>query len=569
YFKIVIPSRGTLVVETTGSTDTYGEFYNASGTSLQSNSNSGNFKITRDVTAGIYYVKVKHRTLGTGSYSLVSRFISDDHGPRGSGTSIEPNSTTAGNIEQAGDADVFKINISRAGTLVVYTTGSTDTIGAFYKKGANLIAFDDNGGTDRNFRIERNVTAGTTYEVEVLHSDYTETGSYKLVSEFTPTPRNPRDEAIPIDLNSITSGSIDRVGDEDWFKVVIPSAGRLVAETTGTTDTKGYLYDASNSTPIGSSDTGGLGRNFKISEWLEAGTYYVAVRHSNSLVPSGDYSLVTYFNDNNDTSDGATPSSTSPEVTPDDHSNARDGATSIEPTSTTAGDLETAGDEDYFKIVIPSRGTLVVETTGSTDTYGSLLDASNTPIATDNDSGTDTNFRITQTVTAGTYYVKVSASSTGSYELVSEFTPTPSTPRDRATPIDLNGTTSGSIDRAGDEDWFKVVIPSAGRLVAYTTGSTDTKGYLYDASNSTPIATDNDSGSGRNFKISEWLEAGTYYVAVRHSNSLVPSGDYSLVTYFNDNNDTSDGETPSSTSPEVTPDDHSNTRDGATSIEPN
>ncbi|MCB4746337.1 MAG: pre-peptidase C-terminal domain-containing protein, partial [Sulfurovum sp.] len=289
YFKIVIPSRGTLVVETTGSTDTYGEFYNASGTSLQSNSNSGNFKITRDVTAGTYYVKVKHRILGTGSYSLVSRFISDDHGPRGAGTSIEPNSTTAGNIEQAGDADVFKINISRAGTLVVYTTGSTDTIGAFYKKGANLIAFDDNGGTDRNFRIERNVTAGTTYEVEVLHSDYTETGSYKLVSEFTPTPRNPRDEAIPIDLNSITSGSIDRVGDEDWFKVVIPSAGRLVAETTGTTDTKGYLYDASNSTPIATDNDSGSGRNFKISEWLEAGTYYVAVRHSNSLVPSGDY----------------------------------------------------------------------------------------------------------------------------------------------------------------------------------------------------------------------------------------------------------------------------------------
>ncbi|MCB4778003.1 MAG: hypothetical protein LGB72_07295, partial [Sulfurovum sp.] len=174
--------------ETTGSTDTYGEFYNASGTSLQSNSNSGNFKITRDVTAGTYYVKVKHRILGTGSYSLVSRFISDDHGPRGAGTSIEPNSTTAGNIEQAGDEDWFKIVIPSAGTLVVYTTGSTDTIGSLYEKGANsnLIAFDDNGGTGNNFRIERNVTAGTTYEVAVLHSNYTETGSYELVSEFTP-----------------------------------------------------------------------------------------------------------------------------------------------------------------------------------------------------------------------------------------------------------------------------------------------------------------------------------------------------------------------------------------------
>ncbi|MCB4764368.1 MAG: hypothetical protein LGB00_00925, partial [Sulfurovum sp.] len=103
------------------------------------------------------------------------------------GTSIEPNSTTAGNIEQAGDEDWFKIVIPSAGTLVVYTTGSTDTIGAFYEKGArNPIAFDDNGGTGNNFRISQSVTAGTTYEVAVLHSNYTETGSYELVSEFTP-----------------------------------------------------------------------------------------------------------------------------------------------------------------------------------------------------------------------------------------------------------------------------------------------------------------------------------------------------------------------------------------------
>ncbi|MCB4763908.1 MAG: PPC domain-containing protein, partial [Sulfurovum sp.] len=88
--------------------------------------------------------------------------------------------------------------------------------------------------------------------------------------------------------------------------------------------------------------------------------------------------------------------------------------------------MDRAGDVDWFKVVIPSAGRLVAETTGSTDTVGILYDASGTEIVTDNDSGTDTNFKITQSVTAGTYYVKVkhsSATGTGNYNLATKFTP--------------------------------------------------------------------------------------------------------------------------------------------------
>ncbi|MCB4766313.1 MAG: pre-peptidase C-terminal domain-containing protein, partial [Sulfurovum sp.] len=586
------------------STDTIGAFYKKGANLIAFDDNGGtdrNFRIERNVTAGTTYeVEVLHKNYTeTGSYELVSEFTPTPRNPRDEAIPIDLNSITSGSIEQAGDADVFEINIPSAGTLVVYTTGSTDTIGAFYEKGArNSIAFDDNGGTGNNFRISQSVTAGKTYEVEVLHSNYTETGSYELVSEFTPsaqaqsaldietlstetpstdyvkvryrsatetgnydlatrlaplaqaqsaldietpsttppdtpTPSTPRDRAIPIDLNDTISGSIDRVGDEDWFKVVIPSAGRLVAETTGTTDTKGYLYDASNSTPIGSSDTGGLGRNFKISEWLEAGTYYVAVRHSDSSIPSGDYLLVTYFNDNNDTSDGATPSSTSPEVTPDDHSNTRDGATSIEPNSTTSGNIETAGDEDYFKIVIPSRGTLVVETTGSTDTYGEFYNASGTSLQSNSNSG---NFKITRDVTAGTYYVKVKHrnSETGSYSLVSEFTPDDHGNNGaKATLIEPTSTTQGNLETTRDEDWFKVVIPSGGgTLTVYTTGSTDTYGSLSDG-NSHYFTSDDNGGTGNNFRISQSVTAGTYYVAVvRSLDSSSETGPYTLISEF-------------------------------------
>ncbi|MCB4782672.1 MAG: hypothetical protein LGB70_07495, partial [Sulfurovum sp.] len=181
---------------TTGSTDTYGELYNASGNLIRPNSNPGNFKITKNVTAGTYYVKVKHRISGTGAYSLVSEFTptpQDDHGNTDAkATPIEPNSTTPGNLETTGDEDRFKIVIpSGGGTLTVYTTGSTDTEGFFYNGNVGInspgIDIDDNSGAGNNFRISKSVTAGTYY-VAVLrsHRSSSETGPYTLISEFTP-----------------------------------------------------------------------------------------------------------------------------------------------------------------------------------------------------------------------------------------------------------------------------------------------------------------------------------------------------------------------------------------------
>ncbi|MCB4773721.1 MAG: PPC domain-containing protein, partial [Sulfurovum sp.] len=537
FFKIHIPSRGTLVVETTGVTDTYGTLLDANGRQIAFNDNAGgdangrqiafndnagglnqNFRISRNVKAGTYYVKVKHHspTL-TGNYSLVSHFVLDDYGDtRSTATPINPNSTTAGNLERDGDVDWFKIQISTSRrTLVVETTGSTDTIGELYDASGTQIATNNNGGTGNNFKISKFIMATGTYYVKVRHSGTTGTGSYALVSHFALDDHaNSRSRATPINSNSTTAGRIDRAGDADWFKIQIPSRGTLVVETTGSTDTSGVLYDVDGTEIASNNDSNASNHNFRIKYNVTAGTYYVKVSASSI----GHYTLI-------------------PQFISDDYGNTISTATSINLNSTKQGRIEVNGDEDYFEINITSAGTLVVETNGTTDTNGELYKDGDLN-ASDDNSGSGNNFKITQTVTAGTYYVKVkhsSTSGTGSYELVSKFTPsaqaqsaldietlstetpstdyvkvryrsatetgnydlatrlaplaqaqsaldietpsttppdtpTPSTPRDRAIPIDLNDTISGSIDRVGDEDWFKVVIPSAGRLVAETTG---------------------------------------------------------------------------------------------------
>ena len=107
----------------------------------------------------------------------------------------------------------------------------------------------------------------------------------------------------------------------------------------------------------------------------------------------------------------------------DDHGDTFDTATSVSIPSTTQGELEEGkedGDRDYFRVVVAAAGTLTVETTGRVDTYGTLFDGSRTRLATNDDGGSGTNFKIERQVQAGTYYVEVRGfrpSRTGTYEL--------------------------------------------------------------------------------------------------------------------------------------------------------
>ena len=80
---------------------------------------------------------------------------------------------------------------------------------------------------------------------------------------------------------------------------------------------------------------------------------------------------------------------------------------------------------------------------------------------------------------------------------------------------------------AGDIDYFRVSVRSAGRLVAWTTGDTDTYGYIEDSSGNV-LAEDDDGGADRNFRVSALVEPGTYYIRVRGF-STSSTGAYALT----------------------------------------
>ncbi|MBX3742828.1 MAG: M6 family metalloprotease domain-containing protein [Akkermansiaceae bacterium] len=125
----------------------------------------------------------------TRSYTVTQqgKTVDDHGGSRASATLVGLNSTTAGNIEKEGDEDYFRLEANGPGTLVVTTTGSTDTVGTLYSaSGTQLVYSDDD--VDLNFRIEHTVTVAGELYIKVNHYYGTQTGEYQLVCTFIPNP---------------------------------------------------------------------------------------------------------------------------------------------------------------------------------------------------------------------------------------------------------------------------------------------------------------------------------------------------------------------------------------------
>lgn len=80
--------------------------------------------------------------------------------------------------------------------------------------------------------------------------------------------------------------------------------------------------------------------------------------------------------------------------------------------------------------------------------------------------------------------------------------------------------TQGSIGKSGERDLFTFSAAMPGRFMIETEGSTDVVMSLYGPNSQTNLLSeDDDSGSDRNAKIIADLNAGTYYVQVRHFGS--------------------------------------------------
>jgi len=126
-------------------------------------------------------------------------------------------------------------------------------------------------------------------------------------------------------------------------------------------------------------------------------------------------SLANTDGDENPTSFTINGSANTP--TRDDLPNSFPGRT-VDRISNTPAALNHAGDVDFVTFIMPWTRTMVMETLGSTDTAGALLDSSGRVLASDSNSGSSGNFRIQRVLGAGTYHLRIqgqTSSTIGSY----------------------------------------------------------------------------------------------------------------------------------------------------------
>ena len=135
--------------------------------------------ITNLSTAGVPAAKTAGAPGGRGS--------SFDVGPGNSfddAINLAVGGRISARIDPPGDSDYYSIRVSESGTLSVYTWGNLDTVGDLYDSGESQLASNDDGASDRhNFRIQREVDAGTYY-VRVSAYFSRETGNYDIHAEF-------------------------------------------------------------------------------------------------------------------------------------------------------------------------------------------------------------------------------------------------------------------------------------------------------------------------------------------------------------------------------------------------
>ena len=237
----------------------------------------------------------------------------DDHGgTRGTATQLSLNVSQNGQIEQSGDADMFRIMFGSAGDATLRSSGSTDVVGELQDANGNVLASNDDSNGTTNFTITSRVQANVNYYLKVTGYS-ANTGNYGVSASLGNVVQPPvvqppvvqppvvqppvangddhgntRFTATTLPLFGTRAGNIEVSGDADYFRVDVSSGRNVTFSSAGNTDVTATLYDAQGGYMDFNDDSNGT-TNFTITRWLNAGTYYIRTAGYNTTI--GQYSI--------------------------------------------------------------------------------------------------------------------------------------------------------------------------------------------------------------------------------------------------------------------------------------
>ena len=390
-----------------------------------------------------------------------------------------------------------------------------------------------------------------------------------MADDFTGNPTNTGTVAV----DGEATGRINRldfVSDTDWFTVILVAGQTYQIDVKGSPTGDGSLddpvlvgvYDGSSRFIHGTgNDDGGEGYNSQITYTaLADGIHFVSVRGYEDEIGTYTVSVTDVTDTGTFTDDQLATTATTGAVTVD---------------GSVRGEIETAGDTDWFAVTLTAGTTYQIDLKGSTTGDGTLWDpdligvhrATGTHISgtAAGGGGDGLNSRVEFTPTStGTHYVAAGgiSSNTGTYTLsvsvkedvpiVDDHTAT----RQTTGAVDVDGSVTGEIETGNDRDWFAVTLDAGTRYQIDLKGSRTGDGTLEDPylrgvynSNGNLIGgtTNDDGGRGYNSRLTFTPTAdGTHYVAAaaRQTSGSSDTGTYTLsVTDLTDDYSATTGTT--------------------------
>ncbi|MEW5913506.1 MAG: S8 family serine peptidase, partial [Thermodesulfobacteriota bacterium] len=310
------------------------------------------------------------------------------------------------------------------------------------------------------------------------------------------------------------SGVVQTLGDRDWYRVDLEAGPTYQFSVQGASSGQGTLsdpylrvYDASGSI-LAFDDNSGSGTDAQKDFWtLSASTYFVeASAAGGSTTGTYKFSASLY----------------------DDYQGSELSPASVASGSSVNGNIEHAGDHDWFRVEVNAGITYGVSLAGTgggggtlADPYLSLRDASGQVVASDNNSGDGQDSQlIWQATTGGTYFLDASgnADSTGTYLL--SFSKD-----DVAATTSTNGRlangapVAGEIEKIGDRDWYRTSLNRGATYSFDLEGAYTAKGTLQDPyfrlydGNGQFVTYDDDGGTNLNSRLVYTSPTSDYFYA--------------------------------------------------------
>ena len=354
-------------------------------------------------------------------------------------------------------------------------------------------------------------------------------------------------DPIPLIAGEQVVGQVQNASDIEWFQVQLDAGQTYTFDVQGQATNAGTLGDPlailmdAELNEVARDDDGGVGLDSSLTFTPQTtGGYLLSVSSFGS--ESGDF-LLTFSN-------GAAATAAEVAAAPtDDFEDTPATSGQLALGSNSYGELETAGDGDWFAIYLQPGQQILIDLEGAPTNQGTLsdplvavYDANGVQLDRNDDGGEGLNSQLAFTAPeAGTYYVGAGAfgSATGSYRLsaaaqgdIADAAPAqaPATPTADDHPastatggrLTVGGSVTGNLEGDGDEDWFAIDLSQGQRVIFDLEGNPTGQGTLsdpyltiYDAAGN-EIDRNDDGGDGLNSQLDFTApSAGTYYVEAR------------------------------------------------------